>query len=324
MSDQQADRRRTADDAPAATGHEDGSGTPDGVREAWQPGARAWFEYHYRESPESSDAELWYRSHQQVTVLGRGRDEDWPGTFADRAGAGCPDVYAVRFADGYEGTVSEDELLTGPEHYQRPDPPAGQARLADIRAAGYVTEEWERWQQGHCGTYAAALMILRPGLRLGVIGGGDDTEHYFAHDGSRAYDSAGCHLLPYLGVFGQAEWCELDAANPGIWGRPGDECRPERFEQDIADAMAHALRNRILARAPGGGLATGSRRHEPIPAGRQDGLTPAKAATAPACLTPGSAQLDHPAAKPSAAAGTRPRRAGAAGAAPQRGRASRT
>ncbi len=26
-----------------------------------------WFEYHCWESPESSDAEIWYRSHQKVT-----------------------------------------------------------------------------------------------------------------------------------------------------------------------------------------------------------------------------------------------------------------
>jgi hypothetical protein len=82
------------------------------------------------------------------------------------------------------------------------------------------------------------------------MGGGEGSEHYFAHDGSRAYDSAGCHLLPYLGIFGQAEWCELDAANPGIWGEPGDGPATESFEQDIADAMAHALRNRILDKAP--------------------------------------------------------------------------
>jgi hypothetical protein len=223
------------------------SDTPDGVREAWQPGDQAWFEYHCWEDDASNDAALWHRSHQQVTVVGRGIDEDLGGTFLERAEAGCPNVYGIRFPDGYEGAAFEDELLTGPEHYQRPEPPPS---LADIRAAGYVTDEWDRWQQGHCGTYAAALMLLRPGLRLGMTGGGQDAEHYFAHDGSRAYDSAGCHLLPYLGVLGQAEWCELDAANPGIWGEPGDGSGPEGFEQDIADAMAHARRNRILDMAP--------------------------------------------------------------------------
>ncbi len=229
------------------------SGTPDGVREAWQPGDLAWYEYHCLESDDSADAALWHRSHQRVTVLGRGADEDLGGTLLERAEAGGPNVYEIRFADGYEGLAFEDERLTGPGHYERPDPPAMQASLADIGAAGYATDEWERWQRGHCGTYAAALMLLRPGLRLGMMGGGQEgqeTEHYFAHDGSRAYDSAGCHLLPYLGVFGQAEWCELDAANPGIWGEPVDGSGPEGFEQDIADAMAHALRNRILDRAP--------------------------------------------------------------------------
>jgi len=99
------------------------SGTPDGVREAWQPGDLAWFEYHCLESNDSADARLWHRSHQQVAVLGRGEDEDFGQTFLDRADAGMPNVYRVRFADGFEGHVFEDELLTGPEHYSRPDPP---------------------------------------------------------------------------------------------------------------------------------------------------------------------------------------------------------
>lgn len=226
------------------------SGPPDGAREAWLPGDLAWFEYHCLESDDSADAALWHRSHQQVMVLGRAADEDLGGTLLERAEAGCPNAYRIRFGDGHEGTALEDELLTGPEHYERPGPPPARASLADIGAAGYVTDEWERWQQERCGTYAAALMLLRPGLRLGMMGGGQETEHYFAHDGSYAYDSAGCHLLPYLGVFGQAEWCELDAANPGIWGEPGDVSGTEGFEQDIAGAMAHALRNRILDRAP--------------------------------------------------------------------------
>lgn len=32
-------------------------------------GKRMWFEYHCLESDSSCDAELWYRSHQQVNVL---------------------------------------------------------------------------------------------------------------------------------------------------------------------------------------------------------------------------------------------------------------
>jgi hypothetical protein len=99
-------------------------GTPPGLREEWRPGDLAWFEYHCWEDDASSDAALWHRSHQQVTVTRRGTDENWGETLLDRAQAGCPNVYDIRFADGHEGPAFEDELLAGPEFYERPDPPA--------------------------------------------------------------------------------------------------------------------------------------------------------------------------------------------------------
>ena len=33
-------------------------------------GKEFWFEYHCYEAPDSCDAELWYRSHQKVKVIG--------------------------------------------------------------------------------------------------------------------------------------------------------------------------------------------------------------------------------------------------------------
>jgi len=99
----------------------------DAWREEWGPGDAAWFEYHCNESPVSADAQLWYRSHQQVTVVAAlGTVLDWPGsTFRARQDAGAPRYYRVRFADGFEGTVFEHELLTRPEGYYRPGPPRG-------------------------------------------------------------------------------------------------------------------------------------------------------------------------------------------------------
>src|SRR5690242_20469538 len=96
-----------------------------GARESWQPGESASYEYHCLESGGSQDAALWYRSHQRVTVLGRGADEDHPGTFTERTADGCPRVYRVRFGDGYESDAFEDELLDGPAWFTRPDPPKG-------------------------------------------------------------------------------------------------------------------------------------------------------------------------------------------------------
>jgi hypothetical protein len=42
---------------------------------------------------------------------------------AERGPEGWPVAYRVEFPDGLEWDVFEDELLTGPEHFTRPDPP---------------------------------------------------------------------------------------------------------------------------------------------------------------------------------------------------------
>ena len=134
------------------------------------------------------------------------------------------------------------------------DGPAGAwgDTLRDLHQRGYCTDEWTRWQQGQCGTYAVALMRLRPGLRFGTLGitkagAGDPSsgwtpEHHFAHDDTYAYDSACRHPLPYHGVHGDADYYELDG-EPGDWDQLGEE---GSREPDIAAAQEHARRNRIL------------------------------------------------------------------------------
>ena len=44
-------------------------------------------------------------------------------TFEERVNEGMVLVYRVRFDDGLEWDVFEDELLTDPGHFDRPDPP---------------------------------------------------------------------------------------------------------------------------------------------------------------------------------------------------------
>lgn len=101
-------------------------------REHWNPGEEAFFEYHCWESHESADAELWYRSHQKVTVLGPA--EDWEGwddsgmTFNERCEAGHARGYQVRFEDGFEYEVFEDELMEDRSGFHRPDPPEPKER----------------------------------------------------------------------------------------------------------------------------------------------------------------------------------------------------
>lgn len=85
-----------------------------------------WFEYHCWESPQSSDAQLWYRSHQQVVPVkliekGHGKDE------IERGKLGHPAMYNIRFSDGKEFGVFEDELMESKSEFIRPDPPKSRA-----------------------------------------------------------------------------------------------------------------------------------------------------------------------------------------------------
>jgi len=84
-------------------------------------GKELWFEYHCFESPESSDAEAWYRSHQKVKVLERGEDDH--DEFPDE-----PKVYKVQFEDGLIYDVFDDELLESPDKFNRPDPPLRESK----------------------------------------------------------------------------------------------------------------------------------------------------------------------------------------------------
>lgn len=113
--------------------------------------------------------------------------------------------------------------------------------VAGLAALGYCVEEWEMWQQGQCVTYAHALIRLHPPLQLGVLGKIEDEgwreSHQFAHDDQYAYDSAGRHPLPYLGVHEDNDYAVL---GQGLdWYDGPDERLIER-------AQAHALRNGII------------------------------------------------------------------------------
>jgi len=99
------------------------------VKDLAHIGKRMWFEYHCWESHDSGDAEVWYRSHQQCTVLSFADcDPCLFATCEERGEAGHCLVYRVRFDDGLEWDVFEDELMTTPDNFCRPDPPAKQIR----------------------------------------------------------------------------------------------------------------------------------------------------------------------------------------------------
>lgn len=115
-----------------------------------------------------------------------------------------------------------------------------------------------RWQNGECGTYARALQLLRPDLRIGVLGTLSDPadpasdfelHHFIAHDDRYAYDSLGAHTLPYLGVNNQFNHAYLDQS-AGFWGGLEDEHGEEDGEeaqQALGDAVRHIRRHGILA-----------------------------------------------------------------------------
>ena len=67
------------------------------------------FEYHCYEGEDSSDVILWHHTHQEVEVIRRLSNEE----------SELP-MTRVRFSDGLEYDVFEDELLTSIEEYVRP------------------------------------------------------------------------------------------------------------------------------------------------------------------------------------------------------------
>lgn len=90
---------------------------------AWAAGAILLFEYHCTEEHSSADAELWYRSHSRVEVLGLNPGDSLGMELGERIEEALPFTYRVRFPDGYEGDVWEDELSTSRDCWHRPDPP---------------------------------------------------------------------------------------------------------------------------------------------------------------------------------------------------------
>jgi len=78
-------------------------------------GKKRWFEYHCYEGEDSSDAEAWHHTHQQVQVLSKLDDAEVIGD-CDPIG-----MYKVRFPDGLEYDVFGDELMTSPKQFYRPD-----------------------------------------------------------------------------------------------------------------------------------------------------------------------------------------------------------
>ena len=89
-------------------------------KDEWKPGEQAYFEYHCFESEKSCDAELWHRTHQPVTVLKKS-EPGMGATLMERGENGAPAVYRIQFKDGYEYDAFEDELMTDPSGYYRPD-----------------------------------------------------------------------------------------------------------------------------------------------------------------------------------------------------------
>jgi hypothetical protein len=95
-----------------------------GRREHWNPGDKAFFEYQCYQGHDSCDANLWYRSHQPVTVLGIEPDQEevnlqepWAAPSMDERGEiGLPKYYRIRFPDGLEHTCWESELVESPSH----------------------------------------------------------------------------------------------------------------------------------------------------------------------------------------------------------------
>ena len=90
-----------------------------------QIGESKLFEYHCWEDEQSADAELWYRSHSRVKVLGvsNGSERGLYKTKNERLENGVPVTYLIEFEDGFKGTAFEDELVNSEIEFFRPKPP---------------------------------------------------------------------------------------------------------------------------------------------------------------------------------------------------------
>lgn len=117
--------------------------------------------------------------------------------------------------------------------------PSHRRTLKQLERAGYCIEDFARWCQGNCMTYARTLISMRPGLRLGTL---DQGAHFFAHDDQYAYDATGRHALPHCGLHGDME-PDLDIGLEW-YGTPESEEGAD--EGAFAAARGHALRNQIL------------------------------------------------------------------------------
>ncbi len=137
-----------------------------------------------------------------------------------------------------------------PAHHIRPHHIAG---LAGAAGPGETaTTDSRRWQHGQCGTYMRALMMMRPDLRPGALGERDDPGdglsfmpgHYFAHDGTWAYDSLGRHLLPCQRPEPYYRDQALDVLDHGI--AEEEHTSPEDLDGALAAAMRHIREHHVL------------------------------------------------------------------------------
>ena len=83
---------------------------------------RRWFEYHCYEGEDSADAIAWHHTHQQVTVLSKQKDVDIE----------TGNMYRVRFNDGIEWDVFNDELVKSIDEFYRPEYKTASTRKGEM------------------------------------------------------------------------------------------------------------------------------------------------------------------------------------------------
>lgn len=114
--------------------------TADGTLSDWPVGSTAHFEYHCNRAHDSADAQLWYRSHRTVEIMGVD-GEGGGDTIDERLEAGDPRSYHIRFADGHVGGAFEDELLVDPSHFRSDMGPPSEEEIAAAGCAVVITSD---------------------------------------------------------------------------------------------------------------------------------------------------------------------------------------
>ena len=176
-----------------------------------------WFEYHCLESPSSCDAEIWYRSHSKIEILGiveMGNGE----TLQERAEIGEPRVYRARFEDGFEHDVYEDEVMNAPDEFHRPNPPKKPEKFSEQQAP-LVSKENKKVDSNDVQDFnkEAGYKLSSNQIQFvrDAIASGLEVDYGYTSKG-RYEEQVPCVVVPYIDLLETSSYYKTDVEGKNI------------------------------------------------------------------------------------------------------------